>query len=115
MDSREYPVLGVQEVHDGDTFRLMVDVGFEHAAFPWLRLKGYSCPEVSTAKGREALAATRDLLPRVGRVVTHKRAGYEDMEKSFARYLAEVYLDDGSPLGEQLVKLGLADRGAHVG
>jgi hypothetical protein len=36
----EYPVLGVREIHDGDTFRLDLDMGFEHSAWPWLRLKG---------------------------------------------------------------------------
>lgn len=94
--AREYPVLDVHELHDGDTWRLIIDTGFEHAAFPWLRLKGWSAPELDEPGGPEALVAAEsvlhDALPGGLWVRTYKRTGYEDMKKSFARYLAEVYL-----------------------
>jgi endonuclease YncB( thermonuclease family) len=113
---RSYPVLSVLEVHDGDTFRLMVDCGFEHAAFPWLRLRGYSCPELSQPRGREARDATAELLAGgVERIATLKRPGFEDAEKSFARYVADVWLSSGVLLGEVLVHRELAVRGARVG
>lgn len=123
----EYPVLGVREVHDGDTYRLDLDVGFEHAAYPWLRLKDYSCPELKQPKGVDAKVFAeyelKDALRTRGIWVrTFKRVGYEDMSKSFARYLAEIYLgpilsppDKTDLLGELLVAAGLADRGAHEG
>jgi endonuclease YncB( thermonuclease family) len=125
--SFDFPVLGVREVHDGDTWRLDLDVGFEHTAFPWLRLKDYSCPELSDPGGKEAREYSRTLL--VGAVEaeaiwvrTFKRKGYEDQKKSFARYLAEVYIgsfssresDPPNPLGEIMVNAGYARRGAFM-
>lgn len=38
FSSRAFDVLRILEVHDGDTFRFLLDTGFEVAAFPWLRL-----------------------------------------------------------------------------
>lgn len=115
ISPRIFFALSVIEVHDGDTFRLMLDVGFEQAAFPWLRLRGFSCPELGTVKGEVARDETVKLLANVDYVVTKKRAGFEDMEKSFARYLADVYLKDGRSLGEVLVSKNLAVRGGRVG
>ena len=121
MTGRDYPVLDVREVRDGDTYRLMIDVGFEHAAFPWLRLKGWSCPEPSEPGGPEATAAAGALLTDAALsghlwVRTFKRPGYEDMRKSFARYLAEVYVGDfadrsGVPVGVLLEAAGHATAG----
>lgn len=115
------PVLGVREIRDGDTFRLDLDVGFEHSAWPWLRLRGYSCPELSEPGGLAARDFARATLTGAGARVwvrTFKRPGYEDMRKSFARYLADVWLGDyttrhadpGVRLGELLVGAGLAAR-----
>jgi endonuclease YncB( thermonuclease family) len=109
-----YLVLDVIEVHDGDTFRLLLDLGFEQAAFPWLRLKDYSCPELGDDRGLMARQATIALMPFVTHVVTFKRAGLEDTAKSFARYLAEAWLGDRL-LGDRLVDLGHAVKGARVG
>ena len=117
----EYPVLGIREVHDGDTFRLDLDVGFEHTSWPWLRLKGYSCPELSAPKGFDAKAfVAAELLDGLRSsgvwVRTFKRPGYEDMSKTFARYLADVYFgpigDTTDPLGGRLVAAGLASKGS---
>lgn len=117
---REYPVLGVHEVHDGDTFRLLIDVGFEHAAFPWLRMKGWSCPELNEEGGQAAKNAADLLLNDAAAsgflwVRTFKRPGYEDMKKSFARYLAEVWVGkfedrEGTEVGELLAAAGHATR-----
>lgn len=97
--AREYPVLGVHELHDGDTYRLMIDVGFEEASFPWLRLKGWNAPELSQPGGTDALNAAENLLRDAAGgpglwVRTFKRPGYEDMKKSFARYIADIYVGD---------------------
>lgn len=118
--AREYPVLSLQEVHDGDTWRLMLDVGFEHAAFPWLRMKDWSCPELNEQGGDAARSAAEVLLSDAADsgllwVRTFKRPGYEDMRKSFARYLAEVYVGsferrEGQAVGELLAAAGHATR-----
>lgn len=124
---RAYDVLRVLEVHDGDTFRLLLDTGFEHAAFPWLRLRNYSCPELRQPGGDEARVATLALIRehmaslwvatyRIPPSLVEKtQERYGDTPRSFARYVADVWLDDQLLLGEELVRLGFARRGAYVG
>jgi endonuclease YncB( thermonuclease family) len=116
---RAYPVLGILEVHDGDTFRMNLDVGFEADHFPWLRLKDYSCPELSDPGGLDARNTTfellREHLPTLWVETFKAHAGWADMSKSFARYLAAVHLSDTLDLGTELVRLGHAKPGARVG
>lgn len=114
LEARTYPVLSVVEVHDGDTYRLLLDTGFEQAAWPWLRLRGASCPELSDLNGIAARDAAAELLADAAAVTTYKRPGWEDMEKSFARYLADVHLHDGRQLADLLVEANLAVRKAQV-
>lgn len=111
---RIYPVLSVVEIHDGDTYRLLLDTGFEQAAWPWLRLRGASCPELSDVNGWAARDVAAELLADAATVTTYKRPGYEDMEKSFARYLADVRLRDGRDLADLLVTANMAVRKAQV-
>lgn len=120
-------MLRVLEVHDGDTYRFLLDTGFEMAAFPWIRLKDFSCPEINTPEGVAArMAATGLLRDYLGSlwVQTYKIAPdllakqlerYGDSKRSFARYVADVWLRDGLLLGDELVRLGHARRGAFVG
>ena len=115
LEARTYPVLAVVEVHDGDTYRLLLDVGFEQASWPWLRLRGASCPELSDTNGLAAKNAAEELLrDGVAAVTTYKRPGYSDMEKSFARYLADVHLGNGRQLADVLIEANLAVRKAQV-
>lgn len=104
---RSYPVLGVKEVHDGDTVRLLIDVGFEACHFPWLRVRDLYCPELGKPGGQEAKEAAVELLEGADQlwVTTFKRPGWTDMEKSFARYIAEIGID-GRSFAETMVELG---------
>lgn len=138
FDARAYDVLRVLEVHDGDTMRLLLDTGFEKAAFDWLRLKDYSCPElwakdpvtgkrVENPEGTRARMLTMALLHNhlaTLWVVTHKIApsvvakmaeAYGETSKTLTRYVAEIWLADDLSLGEELVAQGVARRGAFVG
>ena len=138
FSTRTFDVLRVLEVHDGDTFRFLLDTGFEDANFSWLRLKDYSCPElkvkdpatgklVDNTEGLRARMATIALLHNHSAslfVVVHKVAPdeaakaaeqYGVMTKALTRYVAEVWLDSDVSLGEQLVAQGLAQHGAFVG
>ena len=115
---RSYPVLQILDIRDGDTYRFLLDVGFETAHFPWLRLKDYSCPELSVAGGADAMIAASNLLfehlPTLW-VTTFKPVGYADNRKSFARYIADVFLDShGAKLGDRLVQAGHATRTAGL-
>ena len=100
----------VAYIHDADTVRLDVDLGFG----VWtrrqpFRLFGIDAPELGSEAGRAARDWLRDLLP-VGTdliVLTHKDKG-----DKFGRMLADLYLvtPDGSNLSinDQLIDAGHA-------
>lgn len=122
--TRAYPVVEVAEVHDGDTYKLLLDRGGEDLWAPWLRLRNYSAPELHDAGGTAAQQTAAALLTAFGTtlwVVTHRAARpfkvrrYIEDDKSFGRYLADVWLDDDKPLGGELVRLGAARAGAFEG
>jgi hypothetical protein len=138
FSEREFDVLRVLEVHDGDTFRLLLDTGFEKAAYDWLRLKDFSCPEmrvkdpvsgrmVDNPEGIRARMVTLSLLHNYlatlwvvttkipPDLVAKQAERYGETRKTLTRYLAEVWLDDGMRLGDELVVQGLAQPGARVG
>jgi hypothetical protein len=135
---RAFDVLDILEVHDGDTVRLLLDQGGESAWFPWLRIKSFSCPELTIkdrAPGRTvpnpAGIAARDTTVNLLQAhraslwaVTFKIAPtavakltkrYGDSKKSLTRYVADIWLDTDLLLGAELVRLGHAEPGARVG
>lgn len=93
----------VLRVVDGDTLVLRVDLGWHVSIVGHVRLRGVNCPELDTASGSEAADYVRGLLgdPSVT-VATHKPAP----GRSFARYLADVRLPDGSDLADLIVAAG---------
>jgi endonuclease YncB( thermonuclease family) len=123
---RVYPVTDVIEVHDGDTFRLMIDAGFETGHWPWLRLKDFSCPELHQQDGDAARVFTDETLRRYMAkgslwIVTFRTKNpyivrtYKDDTRTMSRYIADVWLDNDLRLGDELVKHGLARPGAFMG
>ena len=105
-DAWEYPVHArtrypiIVQLHDADTFRLLLDAGCETGLFPWLRLAGVDCPELSTRPaGPDAAAFTAGILRGAGRihVVVHGR--------SFNRWVADVSVD-GADLAQTLIDAG---------
>ena len=127
FSQRAFDVLDVWEVHDGDTFALLLDGGFRGYPAPWLRLKDYSCPELNTAKGRAAQVLTSSMLQNnlgTAWVVVTKipptlqarlAKRYGDSPRSFARYIADVWLKDDVRLGDVLHAEGYAQPGAFRG
>lgn len=137
FSARPFDVLRILEIHDGDTVKPLLDVGGEFAWFPWLRLKDFSCPEltmknaagktVDNPAGIKARMATMALLHNYIEtiwVVTFKippdalakqQERYGESKKSFARYIGDVWLNDEVRLGDELVAQGLAAPGARVG
>ena len=54
----------VVALHDGDTFRLLLDCGADAGVFPWLRLAGVYCPELNAPGGVEAAEFTATQLSK---------------------------------------------------
>lgn len=132
---RAYPVAEVIDVYDGDSYKLLLDVGGSIGWWPWLRLDGFSCPElrvkgdfghmVDNPAGVKAREAARILIGAAMEaellwVVTHraphpyKVKRYQDEDQTFSRYVADVMLGDVL-LGDQLVASGDARVGAFQG
>ncbi|HVM19791.1 MAG TPA: hypothetical protein VM307_07510 [Egibacteraceae bacterium] len=93
----------VVQLHDGDTFRLLLDAGCETGMFPWLRVAGADCPELGEPGGAEAAAFTAATLRDAGRIVVHVSG------RSFNRWLARVVVD-GRDLAGRLIDAGHARR-----
>lgn len=96
----------VVSIHDGDTLRADVDLGFD----TWrgnepFRLIGIQAPELGKPGGRESRDWLRDLLPlgTTVRIVTEK-----DRTEKYGRYLATIFK------GELNVNDALVDAGHAV-
>lgn len=97
----------VLTVHDGDTYTLRIDLGWSVDIRGDIRLLGVDAPELPTPEGEAAGQWVRDLLDKVGHdviVTSHK----PDPERSFARYLADITLADGTDLATALLNTGHA-------
>lgn len=99
----------VLRVIDGDTFEVLVDVGFHIEAHMPLRLAHVDAPEHNTADGKAAIKYVTDLIGSLpAAVVVHT---FKPADK-FGRYLADVLLDDYEGgvlnLGQNMVEEGFA-------
>ncbi len=112
----------VEKVVDGDTLRVVVDLGFNTRTRQYLRLRGIDCPEIDTPEGKLAAdfvkkALTWSLPVRQagvargtcpGIVITSSRSDKYD------RYLADIYFTDPQGrevcLNNSLLEAGLAVR-----
>jgi endonuclease YncB( thermonuclease family) len=98
----------VLDVHDGDTYRLRVDLGFRCAVTIQCRLHGVDCPELGTAEGKAArLFVIATLGFNLGVVIR----SYKD-QRSFERWVCDVWLDehDGRNLGDVILAAGHGKR-----
>jgi hypothetical protein len=106
-------------VHDGDTVRLLIDLGFDVRADKWIRLADVAAPELSQPGGRQAREFVRGWLVRrvltdspTGRAVSlrwpfrlvtevTKRPEPEEVT-TFARYVGRVYDMTGACLNDDV-------------
>lgn len=91
----------VVEVHDGDTARLVLDLGWHITLTENVRLLGVDAPELSTAAGKVVRDFVQGLLP-AGAAVTF--ASHE-LDK-YGRPLGRLTLPDGRDLSAVLIETG---------
>lgn len=103
-----YPAT-VAHITDGDTAAFRVDQGFHNCVVITARFAGIDTAERATAGGKKASARVRELLVVGAAVVleTFKAPEYSSGEK-YGRWLAIVWLGDGSCLNRLLLQEGLA-------
>jgi endonuclease YncB( thermonuclease family) len=111
MSVRTYPAR-LRRVIDGDTYLLLIDQGFGNTTTQRVRLRNVDTPEVVGETRADGLAAAEFARSRLASaadgfnfsIVTHKD------ERSFDRWVADVYLADGKSLADELVNHGYARR-----
>jgi endonuclease YncB( thermonuclease family) len=84
----------VDQVHDGDTVYVRLDLGFDLNVYARCRIYGINAPELSTPEGKVALAFAQGLLP-VGSSVRVTSHGWD---KYGGRIDAEIGYGDVTPL-----------------
>lgn len=101
----------VDEVYDGDTITVSVDLGFNVTVREKFRISGIDAPEVRGAE-RESGLRSRDFLRGkiLGRTVILETE--RDKQEKYGRYLARVWFEDeigvDCSVGEVMLKEGLA-------
>lgn len=98
-----YPAT-VESIHDGDTARLQIHLGFDVTISQSCRLFGINAPELSTADGKAALAFLETVL-HVGDTVTVVSHGWD---KYGGRFDGNVTLANGTNLNSLMVTSGHA-------
>ena len=94
----------VEEIIDGDTFWVEIDLGFDSYTRQKLRLRGIDCPELNTAAGKRAKAFVAKAFEGLEYIVI--RSSKSD---KYDRYLADVfYGKDETFINQQLIDEGLA-------
>jgi micrococcal nuclease len=99
----------LRSVHDGDTVRLDVDLGFDihHAALD-VRLLGIDCPELGRPDRRGEQARDFTNAWFYGHAGPYRLTTVRDRVDKYGRYLATIAAPDGAVLASDLLGAGLA-------
>lgn len=98
-----YPAV-VLSIHDGDTLRLSLDLGFDLSFAINARVYGINAPELSTSEGKAALAYVQTLV-KPGDKLDALSHGWD---KYGGRFDATLTLQDGRELGVAMIAAGQA-------
>ena len=103
--------IAVVEAIDGDTYKLLVDCGFNTFREIRVRLAGVDTPE----KGERGYHLAKDfayhwLASSTKRFVRTRKTSTGTDRRSFVRYVADIYGDNGQQLADALVDGGYAKR-----
>jgi len=102
----------VEKIIDGDTLRVIVDLGFSTRTRQYLRLRGIDAPESATAEGRRATDFVRSQIKQADEIVLSS-----SRSDKYDRYLADVFYLDPSGreifLNNLLLEKGHAVRAAE--
>jgi endonuclease YncB( thermonuclease family) len=110
-----------ERVHDGDTYQLRIDLGFDVAVSIMCRLRGVDTPELGTEDGKKARDYVMKLLrpsnvrwddvPIESKPRELVVESYKD-RRSFARWVCDVWMLNGAgqyvSLADALLVAGMA-------
>ena len=99
----------VEKVVDGDTLRVVVDLGFNTRTRQYLRLRGLNCSELGTPEGEAASAFVKSRINQADEILLSS-----SRSDKYDRYLADVFFIDSTGqevyLNNLLLKRGNAVR-----
>lgn len=105
-----YPRTTIIRWIDGDTVKVLIDVGFDITVKQTVRLKGINTPELksSDATIRKAAGAAREaamkLAPEGSTVRVQSEKGFA--HEKYGRYLAIIHTAAGVNLTDELIRTG---------
>jgi|GEM_PF-5580137 len=116
---REYPVAEIIDIHDGDTIRMCVDVGFDAILRKWIRFRDVRAPELREAGGVEAKQELVMMLNQhapdgfVTLTTFWTPGSYKEIneEKTFIRYIGDIVTLDHVNANQYMRGLGYVDQG----
>jgi len=88
----------VTRVIDGDTFEVLIELGFGVTQKFSVRLDGIDTPEINTQKGRIAREYVKDLIENKSVIVT------DEGSEKYGRARASIELPNGKDLAEFLIE-----------
>ena len=104
----------VRSIYDADTIRFDIDLGFGARLMNQsIRLFGIDAWEIRGTErpmGIRARDAVNSLLSKGDGVILNT---YRDKKGKYGRWLADIYLSDGTHLNEWLVSEGHAERAEY--
>jgi micrococcal nuclease len=105
----EYQAM-ILRIVDGDTVHAEVDLGMDVYINVVLRLAHINAPELNTPEGRAAKSALMTELGWVstGGPMTVTIKTIKDRKEKYGRYLAEIYLEDGTYVNQYMIDSGNA-------
>lgn len=96
-----------EEVHDGDTYRLRVDLGFRVFMVINARLHGVDAPELRTKEGISSRDYVKLILTPSDGPTPLVVQSFKD-EQSFARWVTNIWLPGDVNLAGHLIETGYA-------
>ena len=94
----------VDRVVDGDTLRVIIDVGFGNVVYDKLRLRGINCPELGTPEGDKAKKYVEKLLPSGARIILKSHKSGTD---KYGRFVTDTFYKAGCDDPEEIISDGV--------
>jgi endonuclease YncB( thermonuclease family) len=94
----------VDRVVDGDTLKVIIDVGFGNRVYDKLRLRGVNTPELGTPEGEKAKRYVAGLLPPGSCVVLKSHKSGVD---KYGRFVVDVFYCKGSDDPQDAISNGV--------
>ncbi len=102
----------VEKAHDGDTIKLLIDLGYDNFTKKNIRLQNINAAEINDVdpQVREQAVAAREYLRSLLPIGTKVIIFSEKFRQSFTRYVGFIHLSDGQDVGKLMLDAGFAVR-----